>query len=215
MSNWTGTPTTLQTAQSVSIPQTSMGTMTLVYYTTDTGNETGEIQLASGGARPISLPVRAGANQPCVYVKNWQASNLKITNTSLNEGFGIDIALYGPGFFPMNCLPIGHDALPLSTLSCAYANAEPQYMTLRMSAQSGQQTSFLVIGGPYTHGINGYTFGLNFPTATGPEKLPGEQTYYQTTSGNSIEFPFNWGSSRLWVANISGATAAPGSVLLF
>jgi hypothetical protein len=73
----------------------------------------------------------------------------------------------------------------------------------------------LVGGPPDQRGNNGYVFAVNATANTGPgTPLPAPPGYYATTTNNTYAFQFNWGSSLVFVANMSPSTAQAVSVLL-
>jgi hypothetical protein len=217
MSDWDGSPVTLPPNDSRNLPQTTNGSMILLYANLSKGNNAGELSVSSGGTKPENVHVAAGTNQPEVMIRNWQAQNLRVTNTSSKDDVDIYVAAYGPGLNPINCIEIaGSSPNPLSTMSCLSGNASPKWMTLRFSAQSGDQTIFGLIGGPVSDDNNAYVFGLNMPSNSGPpaNQKPQVDGYYQTTDKNKLDFQFNWGSSRIWVVNLSSANVAVGDVTL-
>ncbi len=215
--DWNGLPATLSNGDSASMPNTPNGSMVLAYQNTATKSTTGEILVATGGARPENLSAQSLTNQVSTITRNWQSDNLKITNTSDGIDTPIWIAAVAPGFGSEapKPLPTNGDTVDLSAMDAAQGTALPEWLTLRMSADSGQTTTFALIGGPTTAGINAYVFQLNSPTGNhGPDKegVPPADGPYQSTSGNTIDFQFNWGSSNIFIVNLSGTTAAPGSV---
>jgi hypothetical protein len=216
MSDWNGDPTTLQQGNSVNMPQTSDGSMVLGYQNMSSGNDKGDLNVASGGARPENLDVYGGTGQISTISRNWGANNLQLTNQSDKAGVNIWVSAIGPGYGtkPPTKLPMDGTDVTLDPQAAAQGNALPQWMTLRLQATSGQQTIFALIGGPPTNDINAYVFGLNMSKSSGPpaDEAPPKDGYYQQTSANKLDFQFNWGSSRLFIANFSGNTAAGATV---
>ena len=217
MSDWDGTPTTLAQGDSVNMPQTTNGSMILMAANMSQGNDAGTLEIQTGGARPTNLNLPAGANQFVPVVHNWEAQNLKLTNMSVKNSVNIYVAAYGPGLNPPSCTPLDVGTpTQLSMSNCASGTAVPEWMTLRFFAPSGNTTMFGLIGGPVQGGINAYTFALN-TGADVPPKPPGvpvAEGFYQQAAGNRIDFQFNWGSSSIWVVNLSSMEAAPGQVTL-
>ena len=218
MTNWNGDSTDLAQGDSVNMDQTSNGSMVLGYRNKTKDNSAGTLQVASGGSRPETENVPAGSNQTEVIVRNWHAQNLKLTNTSDKNSLIITVNAIGPGYgteAPV-ALPMDGTKLPLDPNKSAQGNALPQWLTLRLQATSGQETIFALIGGPtQTEGdINAYTFMLNATVNQDPAKegVPVADGYYAKTTGNTIDFQFNWGSSRVWIANFSGDTAATATL---
>src|SRR4051812_22880756 len=82
--NWNGSPLTLAQYDTASMPQTTYGSMVLAYQNTGTQNSAGTLVVTSGGNAPLNLPAPALTNQPNVYVGNWAANNLNLSNTSAN-----------------------------------------------------------------------------------------------------------------------------------
>ena len=65
-----------------------------------------------------------------------------------------------------------------------------------------------------TDGNNAYVVALNAATNTGPDGPAPPPGYYATTTANAYTFQFNWGSSNLYVVNMSPVTAAAVVVTL-
>ena len=217
MSDWNGDPQTLTNGQSVNMPQTVNGSMVLGWQNTSAGNNNGELTVASGGSRPEKLDATAGLGQVQTITRNWGGNNLQLTNNSQQGEVNIWATAIGPGYgtTPPVDLPMDGTKVTLSAQGAAQGNALPQWMTLRLQATSGQQTIFCLIGGPNSpDGINAYVFALNMPTNSGPPKdeQPPADGYFQQTTKNTLDFQFNWGSSRLFIANFSGSTAAGATV---
>ena len=215
MADWNGDPTTLTMNESVNMPQTNDGSMVLGYQNMSTGNDDGTLVIASGGAQPEKVTVQAGQNQLSIKTHNWEGNNLQLTNQSVVDTVTIRVQAIGPGHGTTTpkTLPMDGTAIELSPRDVAQGNALPQWMTLRMKANTSQQTIFVLIGGPgSSYGLNAYTFGLNMPQSSGPQPGAVADGYYQETTANSIDFQFNWGSDRVWIANFSGDTASAASV---
>jgi hypothetical protein len=88
-------------------------------------------------------------------------------------------------------------------------------MQLIFTSNTANLTLVSVIGGPAdASGNNAYVIALNSPSGnTGPGNgVPAPQGYYATAGGNSYSLEFNWGSSVVYVANMSPSTAAPVTV---
>lgn len=207
---WNGAPQTLAWHDSVVMPQTPNGSMVLGYWNRSGQNNAGTLALTSGGQAPIFLQVPALANQPSILIQNWGASDLKLTNVSANTSTPIVVEAFGPGIQGVQPVPLTvGNAVQLAVLQAAQGNAQPNYMQLALSSNTGNLSVIAVVGGPLDGtGNNGYAFALNY---TGPPAPPG---YTAVTSGNSYTYQFNWGASTLFVANMSPATAAPVRVLL-
>ena len=214
---WNGSPTTLLTNQNVVMPQTPNGTTVFAATNQSTLNNQGELSLTSGGAQPNFVNVPANANQPTVLMRNWQANNLSITNLSLNNNTPILVQLVGPGIPGITPQPLTiGTSLPLGFGQVAQGNASPQYMQLLLQSTAPTLGIIAVIGGPPdSGGNNGYVFAVNAAANTGPgtgvNPPPG---YTATTTSNSYAYQFNWGSSLVFVANMSPSTAQAVTVLM-
>jgi hypothetical protein len=207
---WNGAPLVLQVNDNANMPQTTNGSMVLTYENLAEQNNQGTIAVTSGGARPEFREVPALANQPSLWVNNWRANNLQITNVSANSATPIRVQAVGPGIPGTNPLklPVGVP-LALSPGQMAQARVPPRWMQLVMRCDSSDLAVFAVIGGPPDDlGNNAYVFQINAPSNTPP---PG---YYAATTANSYTYQLNWGSSVLFVANLSGATSDCGEVTL-
>ncbi|MFN3657260.1 MAG: hypothetical protein ACK4UO_08410 [Pseudolabrys sp.] len=216
-SSWDGSPVTISPPDGVSMPQTTNGSMVLAYQNVATMNNAGTLALTSGGSAPSFLPVPALLVQPTIYVHNWGANNLNITNISPAAATPIWLEAFGPGLPGQKpvALPIG-SAVPLKPTAVAQGTTNPNYMQLVMTSNTANLTIVAVIGGPAdASGNNAYVIALNSPSGnTGPGGSPAPQGYYATAGGNNYSLEFNWGSSVIYVANMSPSTAAPVNVTL-
>jgi hypothetical protein len=215
--SWTGGPATLTAASpTVNMPSTAVGSMVLAYQNLTKDNNLGQLTITSGGSAPNNLPVDANANQPDIYIQNWQGSNLTATNTSTAiSSTPIWIEAVGPGLPGQHPLSLGPTAVtipaatPGQVVPCATGQGQAKYMNLVMTANSGQQTIVVLIGGPQdASGNNAYVFGLNFASSVAPAGYAGVSTT------NSYTYQFNWGSSSIFLANVSSSTTAGVAVTL-
>jgi hypothetical protein len=214
---WDGSPLVLLVNQNVNMPQTPDGSMVFAYQNVSSQNNQGSIAVTSGGGSPVTKYAYAFENRPNIWINNWQANNLSITNVSANNNTPIRIQAVGPGMPGTNplTLPIG-SPLPLAPGQTAQTNALPQYMQLVFQCATGQLATFVLIGGTLdSSGNNAYVISVNAPSSSGP---PGGGTppagYYATTINNSYILTFNWGSSLVFVANMSGLTSTGAEVTL-
>ena len=209
--NWNGARTTLtKQNQYVNMPQTPNGSLILGYLNQSKLNNAGEITATSGGTAQI-LPVPPLIQMLSLLVRNWKANNLKITNTSAVEDTPILVQAFGPGIpgaTPVN-LPIGQ-TISLGVTQAAQGISAPRSMLLRFTASTGNLSIIGIVGGPTTPpgDTNAYVIALNAPDAAPPPD------YYAATMSNSYTFPFNWGSSIVYVANLSPIVAATVSVTM-
>jgi hypothetical protein len=213
---WDGAPLVLAVNDSANMPQTPNGSVVFAYQNVATQNNLGSLILTSGGSPTNPLTAPALTNQPNILTNNWQANNLRVTNTSANNNTPIRIQAVGPGMpgtNPLN-LPIG-TPLALNPGQTAQANASPQWMQLILQNTNGLLAIFVLIGGPLTNGNNAYVISVNASSNTGPNTgqnpPPG---YYATTSSNAYTYQFNWGSSLVFVANMSGSTSVGSQLTL-
>ncbi|OYY91517.1 MAG: hypothetical protein B7Y45_02875 [Sphingomonas sp. 28-66-16] len=216
--SWNGIGMTLVVDQSVSMPQTPNGTTVFGWANQATLNNAGTLALTSGGSAPTSLDAPALAAQPGVLMANWNANNLNVTNISPNAQTPIWISLYGPGIPGQTSMTLKTDgtALGLATAQSAMATALPQYMRLYLTGTSPKLCIFAIIGGPTdVSGNNGYVIAVNASATTGPGTgMAPPPGYYATTTGNAYAFPFNWGSSKIYVVNMSPVTSSSAQVAL-
>jgi hypothetical protein len=215
--SWNGSPTVLLTSQNIVIPQTPNGTTIFAATNQSTLNNQGQIALTSGGGSPTLMDIPALTSQPTVNIHNWQANNLSVTNISANNNTPILVQAVGPGIpgITPQTLVIG-TALPLAMGQCAQTNASPQYMQLVIQVTGPTLGIVGVIGGPPdASGNNGYVIGVNAMANTGPGTgVPAPTGYYATTTSNTYAYQFNWGSSLVFVSNLSPSTAQTVSILL-
>jgi hypothetical protein len=215
--SWDGAPKTLLTSQNANIPQTPNGTMVLAYQNVGRGNNLGTISITSGGGNPSFHNAPALTNQPSILIDNWQANNLSVTNVSTNADTPIRIQAIGPGIPGTNpiALPIGPPGVVLANGQTAQGNASPQWMQLVISCPASTLAILALIGGPSdSSGNNGYVFAVNCSANTGPGGPSPPEGYYATTTSNTYAFQFNFGSSVVFVANMSSLNAAPLNVLM-
>ena len=213
---WTGAARNLAVDENVNMPQTPNGTLIFSWENVASQNNLGEISVTTGGEPPTFIYAQAHANQPSIWVHNWNANNLSVTNISANKETPIRIEALGPGIpgTVPEPLPIGK-SVSLSSGKTAQGNASPQYMQLVMQSNTSELGIIAFIGGPQDPtGNNGYVVQINASANTGPDGPAPPKGYYATTTSNTYTFMFNWGSSLVFVANLSPATAAPVSVTL-
>lgn len=186
--------------------QTPNGSLVFAYQNKSTLNNQGQLSLTSGGGTPLQLPVPALIAQPFINVTNWNANNLTVTNLSQQANTPIWVEAFGPGLPGQTPIPVPVgtpfklNPAPSGT-SVGQGVTQPKNMLLRMTSNTGDLSIVAVIGGPPDQsGNNAYVFALNSSgSSTG---------YTKVTSGNSLDFQFNWGTSVIWIANMSPATAA-------
>ena len=215
-SSWNGIGTSLAVNDSVSMPQTPAGTMIFGYLNLATQNNLGSLFVSSGGNQPIPLSVPANANQLGLLTRNWGANNLNVSNTSANANTPIWISAYGPSTPGQPSLALPADgSVALVPTQSAQGKAYPQYMQLVMQSNTATLCIFGIIGGPQDKtGNNGYVIAVNYSNNTGPDGSTPPAGYYATTTSNTYTLSFNWGSSLVYVVNMSPATASGASVSL-
>ncbi len=217
-SSWNGIGTTIAVGQSLGMPQTPNGTTIFGWVNQATQNNAGNLSLTSGGGAPVFLDAPALSAQPGIYMNNWQANNLNVTNISPNSQTPIWCCLYGPGIPGQSPMTLKTDGTPLglATGQSASATALPQNMRLLMSGTSPKLCIFAIVGGPPdSSGNNGYVIAVNATANTGPNTgVPAPPGYYATTTGNAYPFIFNWASSKVYVVNLSPATSSSAQVAL-
>jgi hypothetical protein len=217
--NWTGTWLQLAVSASALMQQTPNGTTIFVSLNGSQQNNAGLLYLTSGGSTPIPVNVPALTSQLGVLTRNWGANNLSVSNQSDNQQTSIWISMYGPGITGQQPRPlVAGTPVTLSPGMSAQGTASPQFMTLTLQCTANTLCVFGVIGGPLdTTGNNGYVISVNDSQNgnTGPNtgKTPPDG-YYATTTSNTYRFQFNWGSSTVYVANMSSSTASPAQVTL-
>jgi hypothetical protein len=214
---WNGEPTTLAVNENVNMPQTPSGTTILSWENKATENNLGELMITSGGGAPVSKYADALANQPSIWLKNWDANNLSITNVSANTATPILIQAIGPGIPGTNpaALPVGNPGVALDPGDMAQGDALPQYMQLVVTCHSATLGVVAFIGGPQDDtGNNGYVVQVNAQQNSGPDGPTPPIGYYATTTSNAYTFQFNWGSSLVFVANMSPSMADPIEVVM-
>jgi hypothetical protein len=173
-----------------------------------TQNNAGTIALTSGGSIPVNLPVPALSNAPVISINNWEANNLNATNTSINNNTPILVQAVGPGIPGIVPLTLSSTPTPLTAGQSAQANASPQWMQLVLQVTGSTLGVVGVIGGPQdSSGNNGYVIQLNATANTGPGTgVAPPAGYYATTTSNTYTYQFNWGSSLVFVSNLSPQT---------
>jgi hypothetical protein len=217
---WDGSPLVLQPNQNANMLQTTNGSMALAYLNLSTMNNQGTLSVVSGGNQPTFLPVPALNNQPGVLINNWKGNNLSVTNISVpGSSTPIQIQAIGPGLPGINPLLLAVGTLNLKPGQMAQGNALPQFMQIVFQSNSGQQAIFVLIGGPPDRsGNNAYMLAVNARQDAGPgtsnPTTPPPEGYYATTTSNYYNYQFNWGSSTIFVANMSGTTSSASQITL-
>lgn len=217
---WNGLPQTLQVSQSITLPQTTTGSLLVAWYNTSKMSNAGELTFSSGGSVPQSFPAPALAFQPSLLMNNWNGNNLTLGNTSYpGSTTPIWVAAFAPGLpgapTPAS-LPADGTPVVLTTLATAQGMASSTYMRLRLLNNSGTLAIVAIIGGPPGPGSgNGYIIALNAQQETGPSPLPPPPPgYFATTTANSYDFQFHWGASTVFVAAMSPNTTLNVTVSL-
>lgn len=217
---WDGSPLTLLPNQNANMLQSTNGSMVLSYLNLSTMNNQGTLSVTSGGSEPTFLPVPALSNQPGVLINNWKGSNLSVTNISVpSSNTPIQIQAIGPGLPGTNPLPLPVGSVTLKPGQMAQGTALPQYMQLVFQSNTSQLAIFVLIGGPADRtGNNAYMLAVNAALEAGPGTSNPAATpppgYYATTTSNYYTYQFNWGSSVIFLANMSGTTSSPAQVTL-
>ncbi len=207
---WDGSPITLLVNQSANMPQTSNGTMIFSYRNVATQNNAGTLGVTSGGAAPIFYNNVMPSLQPSIVVNNWNANNLSITNVSANSDtpFGIQAIGRGiPGPTPLT-LNTG-TTLAVGPGQTAQGATSAQWMQLVIASIDSSLGVLAVIGGPVDGtGNNGYVFGINYGSNSGPTGPPPPAGYYATTTSNSYTLQFNCGAVPIFAANMSALNSS-------
>jgi hypothetical protein len=215
---WTGAPTTLLPNNNVNLPQTPNGSAIFAYFNQSKMTNQGTLSLTSGGSQPQFLPVPALANQPSILINNWQANNLSVTNISPASNTPIVIQAYGPGIPGVTPLPLPPDgtSVQLGPGNTAQGMALPRWMQLAFQANTGNLTIYAVVGGPPdSTGNNAFLIAVNAQSDTGPGTgFQPPANYYSTTTGNNATYQLNWGSSTIFIANLSPCTSSAAVVSL-
>lgn len=215
---WDGSPKILLVNQNAKMPQTPNGTMVFAYLNTSTENNAGTLSITSGGGAPVFKNVPALNNQPSMLIDNWKSNNLSVTNISPNAETPIQIQAIGPGIPGTKPMPlaVGTPGVQLGYGQTAQGNALPQWMQFVVQCDASTTAILALIGGPPDpNGNNGYVFAVNYSTDSGPGTgVAPPEGYYATTKNNSYTFTLNWGSSVVFVANMSSLNAAALTVLL-
>jgi hypothetical protein len=113
-------------------------------------------------------------------------------------------------------LPLDGNSVALAPMQCTQGTALPRYMQLIFQETTGDLAIFVLIGGPVDNtGNNAYMIAVNYSENTGPGtgKTP-PQGYYATTTATAYVYSFNWGSSNIYVANMSPASAKAAAITL-
>ena len=217
-STWNGAPTVLVGNQNVVMPYTTNGTMIFAYWNKSEQNNAGSLSITSGGGPPVFKNAPALVFQPSVWLNNWQSNNLSVTNISPNPKTPIQIQAIGPGIpgtTPL-ALPVGGAGQNLAYGQTAQGTALPQYMQLVIQSAGGTTGIVGLIGGPPdSTRNNGYVIAVNYSITSGPGTgTPAPEGYYATTTSNKFVFQLNWGSSAVFVANLSALNAASLNIVL-
>ena len=213
--SWDGSPLVLAQHQSATMPQTTNGSMILAWLNLATMNNLGQLALTTGGSAPEFVSAPALTEQPSVLVRNWQANNLTVSNTSQAIATPIRVQAIGPGIPGIKPVTLPNDGtkLILAPGGNAQGVALPQYMQLAITNNSGNYSVIGVISSAAACLI-----AVNAPANTGAgsgNTAPAPAGYCATVMGNSYAWNFNWGSSVIFVSNLSAANAQPAVISLF
>jgi hypothetical protein len=199
--DWKGEGITLEVNDSAIMQQTPNGSMIFAFQNNSCMNNDGQLDLSSGSwlqsfDSPALIP------QPNVLIRNWQANNLKVTNTSANNNTPIWIEAFGPGLgaAPPGALPMGQP-VSIAPEQALQGPTNPTNMQLKLEFDAGLAL-FGIIGGPQVSGNNAYAIALNTQsgdTGPPPAKAP-PPGYYATSGGNNYTFKFNWSGGLIYVA---------------
>lgn len=212
--NWNGKPLLLKVRDTAQMAATTNGSMVFAYQNMAPTNSAGTLSLVSGGLQPEALVAPALTGAPLWRIRNWHGNNLGVTNASIVT-VPIRIQAVGPGIpgsIPKN-ITIG-TPLVLPPGECAHAQLKPAAMQFVFSSPDYTATFALIGGPPDGNGNNAYTFTVNAKSSTvmpaGDTPPPGD---YATTA-DTFEFPVNWGSDWVFIANLSGETSEGNSILI-
>jgi hypothetical protein len=204
--DWDGSPLTLAQYEHANMPQTANGSMVVAWRNVATENNDGTLVMSSGST-PQSFDAPALALAPTIWVQNWGANNLRITNTSQNTATPIWIEAYGPGIpgrDPIHLVAAEPSPVKIGDSLQGIAAGSTQ---LILQSRSNELGLFAVIWGPLVAGNNAYVFAVNYP---GPPNPPG---YTSTTPTNTCNYPFYW-NGYVYVAFFGpGHVATPKTVL--
>lgn len=208
--SWDGSLVTLPVNGSVSMSQTTNGSMVFSSVNQATMNNQGEVTLSSGAAAPQALSVQALTVQPTILVTNWHANNLNVTNTSRNADTPLSVEAFGPGMPGQEVKPL-FPGTPvfLKPMQTCQGTAPAGWMKLSFEFDTSELAVFALIGGPADPlGNNAYVVAVNSLRGnTGPgTSTPAPAGYYGTTSNNQYSYQANWGGSTLFVAYLGSAT---------
>ena len=207
--SWDGSPMVLLVNQSANMPQTPNGTVIFSYINEATQNNSGSLGVTSGGAPPSFLTAPALTLQPSMWMHNWQANSLNVTNVSANSNTPIKIQAIGPGMpgpTPLT-LNVG-TTLAVAPGQTAQGMTSAQWMQLLIQSTAPTLGILGIIGGPPDGtGNNGYVIAVNASANTGPGGNPPPAGYYATTTSNSYTFQFNV-ATLLFAANMSALNSS-------
>lgn len=218
---WDGAPYVVMPRQTAVIPQTPNGSVILTAENLAAQNNAGSIMVRSAGGAPVMVTVPALRHQPSFLVQNFAAQDLAVTNTSNADETPIRLQEVGtgiPGTTPVT-LPTDGSVIPLAPGETGSTLAVPRFMRLQVTNGTGNVSDLIVIGGPVdASGNNAFVFEVNSAQNTGPgtngPNAPAPPPFNATTTGNTYVLPFNWGSSTIFIANVSPQTAGPVAVSL-
>jgi hypothetical protein len=214
--DWDGQLLTLAVNGTVLLSQTTNGSMVLACENLSLQNNQGTITWTSGGGCPQCIPVPALAKQPTVLVHNWQANDLKLTNTSSNAGTPISVEAFGPGIPGQSPkeIPPG-TPVPFQPMQTGQTATPAGWFGLKFQLSASQLAVFAFIGGPLdASGNNAYVISINAPQTTGPGTgLVPPPGYYATTVSNTYTYVAKWSGAEVWVVFLGSASVLAGGNL--
>ena len=199
--------------------QTPAGPLIFVYRLQPTSKQMATLALTSTGDEPNMIVIPPGADLPGVFVHDWKAKDLYVTNIS--QGEHVDVWLAACGLIPgaeWGDLTAGAPIV-LKSGRQARAPADGGYQQLGFEALSGKLTILaLIIEGPTGGATEARVYAANAKANTGPgtsmEAPPG---YFATTTAPNFSFESfteegTKGPVAFYVKNLS-PDAAPAKAL--
>jgi hypothetical protein len=204
--NWDGSPLRLEQYDQAAMANTPNGSMIFAFQNLATENNNGTLMLGSGGQWTKCLPADPLQNAPTIFVHNWQADNLTVSNLSQGPNTPIQIQACGPGMPGQNVKTLPSNTpttVQLNDVLKASLNGGPTNLVFLRN--DGYLGVFGLIGGPLVSGNNAYMFAVNYPGSSTP---PG---YTATTTSNRYIYPINNWISDIYIFYFAAGKVIPPS----
>ncbi len=94
-SDWTGSPIDLVPDTTITMTQSPLGPLIIVYAIENQINQMATLSVTAGDHRPEIITIQPGASLPGIHIRDYNGVPLSITNISSNEQVKVRVAVFG------------------------------------------------------------------------------------------------------------------------